>query len=268
MMNSLGSVHLPPELEPFRRSIEATIKPYIKITATIEEKMTLWQSKFGGFPYLPKNQEYPKSSHGDMLYLLAQINFEEVPKVEPFPEKGILQVYIAGEDAFYGMDFEDMTKQQNFRILFFPEIVKNEHSLLTTFDFLPTFEEMPVSEPCSLTFERQYEPISVEDYLFEEKIFGENIPESQEKRYEIYERYQQVFRSTGHKIGGYPYFTQFDPRANAKYRGQAFSLLLQIDTDHQAHIRWGDNGVGNFFIREEDLQKRDFSHILYSWDCS
>ena len=27
-------------------------------------------------------------------------------------------------------------------------------------------------------------------------------------------------------------------------------------------------GVGNFFINREDLLRRDFSRILYNWDCS
>jgi uncharacterized protein YwqG len=267
-VNSPLSIDLPPELKAFRSRIEATIKPYIKITAKVEEKMTLWQSKFGGLPYLPKNREYPKSSNGQVMSLLAQINFAEVPKLEPFPEKGILQFYIASDDDLYGMNFEDMTRQENFRILFFPEVAKDENNLLTNFDFLPTFDYMPVSEPCSLTFAQQYEPISVEDYQFEEKIFGENIPEPKEKRYEIYDKYQALFRPEGHKIGGYPYFTQFDPRANEKYRNKEFRLLLQIDTDGPANIMWGDAGVGNFFIREMDLQKGDFTQVMYNWDCA
>ncbi len=33
------------------------------------------------------------------------------------------------------------------------------------------------------------------------------------------------------------------------------------------YILWGDAGVGNFFINREDLKRRDFSKILYNWDC-
>lgn len=31
---------------------------------------------------------------------------------------------------------------------------------------------------------------------------------------------------------------------------------------------WGDMGVANFFIRREDLLRRDFSRVWYTWDCS
>jgi uncharacterized protein YwqG len=31
---------------------------------------------------------------------------------------------------------------------------------------------------------------------------------------------------------------------------------------------FGDVGVANFFITEEDLKKKDFSKVIYNWDCS
>lgn len=68
----------------------------------------------------------------------------------------------------------------------------------------------------------------------------------------------------GHKLLGYPSFTQSDPRYDtyAKYD----TLLLQIDSDGD-DIMWGDCGVANFFINKEDLKNKDFSKILYNWDC-
>ena len=32
-------------------------------------------------------------------------------------------------------------------------------------------------------------------------------------------------------------------------------------------ILWGDCGVANFFISRTDLEKLDFSRVLYNWDC-
>ncbi|MBO7381562.1 MAG: DUF1963 domain-containing protein, partial [Neisseriaceae bacterium] len=40
----------------------------------------------------------------------------------------------------------------------------------------------------------------------------------------------------------------------------------QIDSKNG--IMWGDAGVGNFFITADDLKKRDFSRVLYNWDCA
>lgn len=67
----------------------------------------------------------------------------------------------------------------------------------------------------------------------------------------------------GHKLGGYPNFTQSDPRRNP----QEWVLLFQLDSDPALNLMWGDVGTANFFIRPEDLQKRDFSKVAYHWDC-
>ena len=42
-------------------------------------------------------------------------------------------------------------------------------------------------------------------------------------------------------------------------------LLFQLDTTED--IMWGDSGVGNFFIKKEDLVKKDFSKVWFNWDC-
>lgn len=81
---------------------------------------------------------------------------------------------------------------------------------------------------------------------------------------EVYDEY--TANAFGHKIGGYASFTQEDPRS---YSHQNHTiLLLQIDSDDDIDSMWGDVGIANFFIRPEDLKKKDFSNVLYNWDCS
>src|SRR4051812_695940 len=67
------------------------------------------------------------------------------------------------------------------------------------------------------------------------------------------------FESNGHKIGGYAFFTQFDPRSYDN-EFKDYILLLQIDSDDQ--IMWGDVGAGNLFIHPANLAKKDFSRVL------
>ena len=68
---------------------------------------------------------------------------------------------------------------------------------------------------------------------------------------------------TGHKIGGYPYFIEYDPREeNAPHT----FLLLQIDIDNVEgeEICWGNlGGVANFFISPEDLDNCKFDNIFF-----
>ena len=71
----------------------------------------------------------------------------------------------------------------------------------------------------------------------------------------------------GHRVGGYPSFTQLDPREYDQNFQEHTVLLFQLDSNDEDGIMWGDSGVCNFFIRPDDLAKRDFSGVLYNWDC-
>ncbi|MBL8089158.1 MAG: DUF1963 domain-containing protein [Anaerolineales bacterium] len=261
-------LELPKELEPFRQNIESTIKPFIKINAKRNDKLSLLQSKFGGFPYLPKNFQYPKDMENQPMFLLAQLNFSEIPTLDTFPSHGLLQFYISGnETSAYGINFDNLSEQKNFRIQFFSEVESDESKLITNFDFLPNFEYTPlVHKSYSLIFSVLTEPIPTCDTDFHSKVFEEENVLSHENEDKIFEIYTDLFRSEGHKIGGYPFFTQNDPRDSLiSYEDQI--LLFQMDSDEKAGINWGDSGVSNFFIAKTDLQTLDFSRVSYNWDC-
>jgi uncharacterized protein YwqG len=154
--------------------------------------------------------------------------------------------------------------------LYFPEIIKDENRLVTKFDFLPKPYWMPIEEQSSLQFCLKYAPISVGDYKFDPTILNIDTKLKYEylsENFPIYEEYENLFRAAGHKLGGYPYFAQQDPREFEPYQGEEYILLFQMDTDDDAWIMWGDCGVANFFITKQDLEKENFSRVCYHWDC-
>jgi len=258
---------LSPELEKFRDKIEASLKPYIHIAPTPNKDLTLWQSKLGGLPYMPKGSEYPTDSKGNPLFLLAQINFAQVPELEGLPQEGILQFYIADGDN-YGLDFDNPTQQDRFRVLYFPNVSKSEADLVTDFSFLPQPKFFPLlnGSSCALEFAENAMPVNIEDFQFD-TFMGENFfAQFGEKEEEIIREYLDEFKADGHRIGGYAYFTQEDPRQYFA-GGEEYRLLLQIDTDSNIDLIWGDNGVGHFFMTQTDLDNLDFSRVLYHWDC-
>ncbi|WP_368142037.1 DUF1963 domain-containing protein, partial [Collinsella aerofaciens] len=68
------------------------------------------------------------------------------------------------------------------------------------------------------------------------------------------------------QVGGYPIFTQSDPHDDRDpLWNKATDLLLQIDSTND--VSFGDSGVANFFISPSDLERLDFSRVLYTWDC-
>ncbi|MFM2563695.1 YwqG family protein [Bacillus sp. GX] len=232
-MKNTYQLQIPKKLEQYRSILEESVKPYINVSGTLAET-TLFESKFGGYPYLPIDQEHPKDSNGQPMMLLAQLNFEEIPHVEYMPQEGI--------------------------------------KVITEFSYLNTLEleDFIIPEAAKLKFELGYQPVTSRDYRFE-KMFSEEIDweeiVDEENNTELGELYDDLCEDQGHKIGGYPFFTQTDPREWEEKYQQHEVLLLQIDTDDSLNIMWGDSGVDNFFIKKDDLLNLDFSNVIYNWDC-
>jgi uncharacterized protein YwqG len=252
---------LPNSLQPFLEKISATILPTVSMQLTPDDRLTVWQSKVGGKPYLPLDVAYPLDSHGNPLALLAQFNFTEIPALPNFPDKGILQFYIAADDSF-GMNYDNKQKQSDFRILYFEHVIDDIQQLKQDFSDIEIEEDdldyLPFDGQYAVEFKLEQQPISIDDHGFNIGT-GEN---------DFYVAYSETLSAMGHRLGGYPYFTQSDPRDYNK-NIMDYILLFQVDTDDSkgVNIMWGDCGVANFFIHPEDLKKRDFSKVLYNWDC-
>lgn len=212
------------------------------------------------------------------LRFLAQVNFSEMPPLDGFPTKGILQFYIAGENA-HGLNFENPEEQKGFRVIYHEEVVEDETALLSV---LPTDgveypDGFPVDGELRLNFEKSSMPMGGGDYRFDKLLldaYNEANPDARVASLdrapedELDKVYDQLDMG-GHRMGGYPFFTQLDPREYHQELKENSILLFQLDSDEtdDYKIVWGDSGVCNFFIRPENLAKRDFSRVLYHWDC-
>ncbi|MDE5764495.1 MAG: DUF1963 domain-containing protein [Ruminococcus sp.] len=237
---------------------DGEIKPCIRIDFT-EEKPMIYESKIGGMGYIPHDGDFPADSKGSQLRLLAQIECEKI-HLDDFPEKGLLQFWILNDDIS-GIDWDNQTNQDGFRVIYYPEIDKTV-----------TEEEVK-----SKFVENEYDS---EDMM---PVFGEYgliFSESTSKYYDFAdEKYEDLDDvpedACGSIIGGIPYFTQTDPREYSEELQKYDYLLFQLDSfcmeDDDGTcddaVMWGDSGVGNFFINTEKLKNLDFSDVLYNWDC-
>lgn len=255
---------LPRQLIKFQDIIIKSIKPVIKIDSKRDSTL-LWESKIGGNPYWEiENKKYPYDKAGKPMKLLAQINFSQIPQIDLFPREGLLQFFISANDDVYGADFDDGTCQDNFRIVYHEKIIKCSDKIIQDFSFIQNMKDdyFPSQVEAKMIFRLEEEAVPMEDFHFE-KYFNNseyNVFDDEEM-----ELYSELINSSGHKIGGYAYFTQSDPRESSYQQNEI--LLLQLDTDDSIDMMWGDCGVANFFIRREDLIRKDFTNVYYNWDC-
>ncbi|MCT4597229.1 MAG: YwqG family protein [Vallitalea sp.] len=253
---------LPEELIKFKDIINSSMKPVIKIKGE-EASTLLWDSKIGGNPYWELyNKDYPNDSNGKPMRLLAQINFTQMPHMEFFPTDGLLQFFISADDDIYGFNDKDFTCQQNYRVVYHGCVNEDIDKLITDFSFVAIDEWFPAPIEAKMLFQLDEEAVSIEDFQFE-KYFcesGRYIIDDEEL-----DLYRDIIPGWDHKVGGYAYFTQDDPRKKADKEYDI--VLLQLDTDDSIDMMWGDAGVANFFIRKEELLKLDFTKVYYTWDC-
>ena len=108
----------------YQRLKEVSEVDYIRFE--LEEKEThIFDSKVGGAYYVPRDQNLPVNQKtGAPLYLLAQINFEQIPHIKDFPEKGLLQIFISGDDGVYGLDFDNEYSQSGWCLRYLEEVPK------------------------------------------------------------------------------------------------------------------------------------------------
>lgn len=270
--------------------LEKNKKPMIEISLS-DEKPNLFQSKFGGVPYLPKDKEVPKNKENEQLTLLAQINIDELPENNIYPmEEGILQFWILNDDVL-GLDY-DTNLGDGYKIIYYKDIDKNVTEEEVLEKYKPYKDEdsyFPIEGEFSLSFKLTdgYFSDSNDDFREivdrEMKKFHDENKDKYSDILKIYDKENQLnyweiwdileedkeigerLFGAGHKIGGFPNFTQSDIREVGDYE----ILLLQIDSEgtEKNEIMWGDCGIANFFIREKDLKKLNFDRAIYNWDC-
>ncbi len=255
---------------------------------TVQPSLT--DSKFGGLPYWDMEKEYPTDSKGEKMMLLAQINFSDLCAFDTeLPKEGMLQFFITVDDDVFGMDFDNPVSQKDFRVVFHDTVRQDvTEEQVQTLNIVRAEEaddySTPIFHQAALSFRAGIDFMSsdVEDFptVFVQAVkavTGEEIDEENWYKYFGEDTDDSCYLSEelsglGHKMLGYPGFIQFDPREEHKELKCYDTLLLQIDSDmgedREDYVLWGDCGVANLFINKEALRKRDFSNILYNWDCS
>ena len=256
------SILLPTQLEHFRTALQPSAIEYMKINIS-STAPSLINSKLGGMPYLPEGAIHPRDERVEYMLLLAQVNFSEGLFPAPFPTKGLLQFFISP------FAYEQALKTGG--ILTTTHFYVNYYRTLTTEDSVTDFTYLqhtsthlfPLKRESPLSFSKKVEPVSATDYRLKQFISHESMEAFTNLEHQPFQDvYLQYFSSADMKIGGYPYFIGEDIRGNNPALRTYDTLLLQIISDDELGIMWGDSGVLKFFINRKKLERLDFSDIL------
>jgi len=256
---------LPPELEPYRARLAATARPTCEITFVPDAGLEVTDSRLGGAAYLPAGERWPVTDDGAPLHLIAQINFAQAPPMPDHPSRGIWQLFLPSDDL-YGMGMDD--DAPSFALRWWPNpsitAARVDPPAFTDDTVLPLWRDQPMR----MIFGAPHPmPVTEADRSFDAVISDDTRREIAAatglELGAVEDLVSERLATTGHRLGGYPHFTQWDPRGD----GEDTVLFLQLDSDEAAGLQWGDAGVGNLFISPADLAAREFGRMRYHWDC-
>lgn len=241
---------IPEILKKHENIIKSTYRYSNEVSFKCEETKP-WDSKLGGCPYLKSIEQYPLDEDGNPMIFLAQINLEDLEKLEELPEKGLLQFFVVNDDI---VGFESPIV-----VRYIEEYEKNQELLIkeNPYENNEEYEEnLPFLNSGKMYFKTREMPMSSSLDSFEE-LFLNKLSE------EEYKKLKDDCYSCDSRVGGYPFFVQND---RLGFDDKDF-LLLQLDIEDECGIMFGDSGNCTFSIPKDALRNRDFSKVVYDWQC-
>ena len=218
----------------------------------------------GGNPYLPKNEAYPiGKSSGDPLPLLLQLNLSHI-KLPGYPNKGILEIFM--DNKGYPTDYE---------IKYFKTVdEKNYQKEFPKLNF-DTKNPLYFEKGYKIKLIKTYDYMYSLDYRFNElllsivnKVYGlklKELDDFEEDDDDVWEEYiHNNIKGLECTFGGYPDFTQQDPRESDAKRGDECLLKMESIGDEY----FGDLGVVSVLIDKKYIKSKKFEKGVLDWDCT
>ncbi len=286
-----GLDHFFDKLEPF---VKNTIRLYLK--PCNEEDIQVGQSKIGGQPDLPSSLYWVTETNTikkkkfwffgketeqiitKPLSFIAQINLSEIAQFDIenlLPQNGMLYFFYASEQDAWGFDFKEKNK---FKILYFD----GDLTTLKRIEF-PADLKNSRFKPSSLNVKQEislpsynhnlYDDLNFTDdeidkfynKVYEDGIlnkllgYADNIQNEMELECELVTNGLYCGDQTGYN----------DPKAKAlEPNAINWRLLLQIDSNQENEMMWGDCGRLYFWIKKNDLKNKQFDNSWFILQCS
>jgi uncharacterized protein YwqG len=245
-----------------------------------ESVLELGTTKIGGKPDLPVGTSWPTWNGSDLSFI-AQINLADFRKASQtlLPEKGLLSFFYDSEQTTWGFDPKD---SGSWRVMYFSDLSSLERFELPA--SLPDYARYPA---CKVEFVKTT-TLPPWDSLFVDKL---NLTETERDAY--YDMLDNLHEETVgplHQVGGHPATIQgemqlecqlvshgiycgdvegyADPRrAELESGAEDWCLLLQIDSDDNSEMMWGDVGMIYFWIQRQALEQQQFEKAWMILQC-
>ncbi len=267
----------PGDLAKHRARLDALRQPAIHLVPAAGSGF----SHLGGLPSVPAGFEWPLWQGRPQSFLL-QIDLAALPAgagTEALPRNGALLFFYDSEQGAWGFDLKD---RASWRVCYFE----------STGGLREAAAPRGLGESARhRTIPLQFAPIQSYPDWQDARVQALRLADAESEAY--FELCASPFgKNPRHQLLGYSDAIQDsdmdlqcqlvtnglycgdptgynDPRRAELERGRSdWILLLQLDSDDAAGMMWGDGGRLYFWIRQQDLARRDFSSVWMILQCS
>lgn len=269
------SLNLPAGLARVRQDIERLAQESIRITARTadEAALAVGSSRLGGRPDLPPGADWP-AWKGVPMAFIAQVRLPDVRAYDAahaLPRSGMLWFFYDAQQQTYGADPDDRGGWQ-------VRYAAGTRTRLQRAEWPANLPAAAQFRPCALTFAREL-TLPQRPEIFLPQL---DWTADERKQYEDFlatypspdDRATVHHRILGHSddlqddmhlqcaLASQGIRSVDDPRAEAAGRSALnWRLLLQIDSDEQAGMEWGNDGRIYYWIEQSALQARNFENV-------
>ncbi len=228
----------------------------------LDEEPSILDNKIGGKPYLPVGEDYPKDKDGNYLALLLQVNLKDI-NLEGYPKKGILEIFTDSN-----VDYPCQ-----YAIKYFEEGLEYQKKLPSV-----DLGNYIVNKSYKINLTKNKSYMAINDYRFI-KVFTKIVNDVFETKlnsygelddyfcnFAWYDKLRDGYVNHSITIGGYPDFTQNDPRYDMKENKD--ECLFKLDSwGNFDKVQIGDSGILFTLISKDDIEKGKFENAIVDWDC-
>lgn len=229
------------------------LRPSIRLVVGEHSEQSV--TRLGGAPNMPSEIQWPTRRSGDPHSFLAQIDLATLPICEglPLPRTGSLFFFC---DAQYLPDPDDSQDvKDGIKVVYLP-------TALSGYDVRTPPRDL--SRECiyeSLAFNPELDLTAPAQNVWE--ISSLNLNEAESSTYCDLFTQVSTHGEPVHRMGGYPNQVQYNKLESA----DDWLLLLQIDSQDETGMMWGDMGRLYFMVKQSDLESSSFDNISMNWQC-
>ena len=264
-------------LSRIARNVERLALPSVRIVASVTDESAIppGNSKLGGLPDLPSGTAWPECK-GMPMSFIAQIRLSDLRQLDPanvLPATGLLSFFYDAAQETYG---DNPTDRGGWQVLYHDGAAGP--APLQRLSAPGTLPAAARFKACSLSFTSEW-TLPVDPTIDTSDL---KWTDDEQSRYdELYGSFPTPADRTAihHRLLGHPNTLQddmrsqcqlvshgvtdsADPTAAALLPGSSdWCLLLQVDSDEHAGMRWANNGMLYFWIQRKELAAHHFDGL-------